>query len=126
MLTKLLPVALLGTLCLAGCSGAPSGSSELSPTSAKPAQHSQAGETKVQTNLAKLGPEDRKLAEEQRFCAVESENPLGAMGVPVKVVVGDQPVFLCCKGCKEEALAHPDRTLARVRELKEKAQTPPK
>ena len=126
MLTKLLPVVLTGTLFLAGCNGAPSGPSALPSTSAKPAEHSQAGETKVQTNLAKLSPEDRKLAEEQKFCAIESENRLGAMGVPVKVVVSDQPVFLCCKGCKEEALANPDKTLARVRELKEKAEAPPK
>jgi hypothetical protein len=126
MLTKLLLVALTGTLCLAGCNGAPNGPAEPSSTSAKPADHSQADEAKIRTNLAKLSPEDRKLAEEQKFCAIESENRLGAMGVPVKVVVNDQPVFLCCKGCKDEALASPDKTLAKVRELKQKAEASPK
>ena len=120
MLTKLLLVALTGTLCLAGCNGAPNGPAEPSSTSAKPADHSQADEAKIRTNLAKLSPEDRKLAEEQRFCAIESENRLGAMGVPEKVVIKDQPVFLCCKNCKEEALAHRDETLAKVKQLKSK------
>jgi hypothetical protein len=27
-------------------------------------------------------------------------------------------VFLCCKGCEKKALADPDRTLAKVKELK--------
>ena len=76
------------------------------------------GNDKVQANLAKLSPEDRKLAEEQGFCAVESENRLGSMGTPYKVMVKDQPVFLCCKGCVQTALDEPDRTLAKVKELR--------
>lgn len=76
-------------------------------------------EADVRANLAKLSSEDRKLAEEQRFCAIE-KNPLGSMGVPVKVLVKDQPVFLCCSACKTKALAHADRTLATVKKLKEK------
>ena len=36
-------------------------------------------------NLAKLGEEDRKIAEEQKFCAIETGNRLGAMGKPVMV-----------------------------------------
>jgi hypothetical protein len=71
-------------------------------------------ETKVQAALAKLDPADRKLAEAQRFCAVEGER-LGAMGAPFKVMVNGQPVFLCCKGCSKDALANPEKTLARVK-----------
>jgi hypothetical protein len=81
----------------------------------------QGEDAEIQAALAKLGPEDRKLAEEQKFCAVENDNRLGEMGTPVKVMVRDQPVFLCCKSCKEEALADPDKTLAKVKELKAKA-----
>jgi hypothetical protein len=77
-------------------------------------------ETKVQAALAKLDPADRKLAEAQRFCAVDTEERLGAMGPPVKVMVQGEPVFLCCKGCSKGALANPEKTLARVKELKEK------
>lgn len=74
-------------------------------------------------NLAKLGPEDRKLAEAQKYCA-EEDNPLGAMGVPVKILLKGRPVFLCCEGCVEKARADPDRTLARVEKLKEKNSKP--
>jgi len=73
----------------------------------------------IAANLAKLSPEDRKLAESQKFC-VEEDNPLGAMGVPVKIMLKDQPVFLCCQGCVEKALEDPDKTLAKVKELKAK------
>jgi hypothetical protein len=85
-------------------------------------EHAGAQDEKVQANLAKLGDEDQKLAAAQGYCAVESENRLGAMGPPVKVMVKDQPVFLCCKSCKDEALKDPDKTLERVAELKKKAE----
>jgi hypothetical protein len=112
-----------GLLMLAGCSGR-------STDDPKPKERAGAttDETaSIQANLAKLSPEDRKLAEEQGFCAVEIKNPLGSMGVPVKVTVKDQPVFLCCDSCETRAKAHADRTLTRVQQLKEKkAETPPK
>lgn len=80
----------------------------------------------IKANLAKLSPEDRKLAEEQKFCVVESDTRLGAVGVPLKIMVKDQPVFLCCKNCLKEAQAEPDKTLAKVKELKAKAAKPDK
>ena len=73
----------------------------------------------IRASLAKLSAEDRKLAEEQQFCAVESKNPLGSMGVPYKVMLNNQPVFLCCDGCETRAKAHADRTLAKVQQLRE-------
>jgi multidrug efflux pump subunit AcrA (membrane-fusion protein) len=79
---------------------------------------------KIQTMLAKLSPEDRRLAEQQGFCP-ESEQPLGAMGVPVKLLIKDQPVFICCKGCADEAREHAEQTLAKVAELKAKAKATP-
>jgi uncharacterized protein (TIGR03000 family) len=86
-----------------------------------------ASEAKVRDNLAKLSAEDRKLVEAQKFCAVEEDARLGEMGVPFKVMVKDQPVFLCCKMCAKEAQADPDKTLAKVKELKAKAaEAPPK
>jgi hypothetical protein len=77
-------------------------------------------DSKIQDNLAKLSPDDRKIAEAQKFCAVEEENKLGAMGKPVKVMLKGQAVFLCCKGCVKQAKADPDKTLAKAKELKEK------
>lgn len=101
---------------LAGCSG---------PSADKPSAAEKGdNEAGIRANLAKLDTEDRKLAEAQRFCAVESENRLGSMDTPVKVMLNDQPVFLCCKGCRKEALADPEKTLARVTELKAKTAGP--
>jgi uncharacterized protein (TIGR03000 family) len=74
----------------------------------------------VPAALAKLRPEDRKLASEQKFCPVQTENLLGAMGKPVKVTVKGQPVFLCCAACVKQARSAPDQTLAKARELRAK------
>ena len=102
---------------LAGCSG-PSADK---PGAAEKGAEKGDDEADIRANLAKLDTQDRKLAEAQRFCAVENENRLGSMGTPVKVMVSDQPVFLCCKGCRKKALADPEKTLARVKELKAKS-----
>jgi uncharacterized protein (TIGR03000 family) len=81
---------------------------------------SRAVEKAVAENLAKLDPEDGKAAEAQKFCAVQEGIRLGAMGVPVKVTVKGQPVFLCCKGCVDRAQTNPDQTLEKVKKLKAK------
>jgi Cu(I)/Ag(I) efflux system membrane fusion protein len=78
-------------------------------------------EAMVKATLAKLSAEDRRLAEEQRFCPVEPDNLLGSMGPPPILDIKGQKVFLCCPACKDEALADPDQTLAKVKELKAKA-----
>lgn len=72
----------------------------------------------VQTELAQLDPTDRKLVEQQKFCATDPESRLGSMGPPVKLMIKDQPVFLCCAGCRKAALKDPDKTLAAVNKLK--------
>jgi len=74
-------------------------------------------EEKIRVALARLSPADRALAEAQRICPVTDE-PLGVMGTPVKVMVKGRPVFVCCKGCDEEALDQPDETLRKVDEFK--------
>jgi len=42
------------------------------------------------------------------------------MGVPVKITLKGQPVFLCCAGCEDRAKADPDKTLEKVRKIKAK------
>jgi multidrug efflux pump subunit AcrA (membrane-fusion protein) len=76
---------------------------------------------RVEAALAKLSAEDRRLAEAQGYCPIQQDNRLGSMGTPIKVLIQGQPVFLCCPGCKDEALAHPEQTLAAVEKLKAKA-----
>ncbi len=111
---------LLGTLALVviGC-GSQTPSAQ---TQHGTAEHSHDGDDQErEESLAKLSPEDRALAEAQGYCAVTSE-PLGSMGPPLKLVVNDQAVFICCKGCESGAKSDPDKTLAKVAELKAKVQ----
>lgn len=65
-------------------------------------------------NIAKLPEPDRQLALAQRFCPI-THAALGSMGVPVKITLRDQTVFLCCKGCIGKAKRNPDETLASLR-----------
>jgi len=72
---------------------------------------------KIKLAMAKLTPEDRRIAEAQFVCAIDQDSPLGSMGPILKVVIKGQPVFLCCKGCLAEAQAHPDDTLVKMQKL---------
>jgi YHS domain-containing protein len=49
----------------------------------------------------------------QKACPVMDE-PLGSMGTPIKVMVGDKPIYLCCKGCIKKVQAEPAKYLAIV------------
>jgi hypothetical protein len=74
-------------------------------------------EIEIREVLAKLSPEDRALAEKQRFCVIEDDSRLGSMGPPIKLDVKGRTVFVCCKGCQRPALADPDKTLAQLDKL---------
>ncbi len=68
-------------------------------------------------------PDDKQLAAAQGLCPVMPDTKLGEMGEPIKLMVRgrdgkEEPVFVCCKGCKRKVLANPDKTLAKVAELK--------
>jgi len=52
-----------------------------------------------------------------------SEEPLGSMGPPLKVMVNGQPAWVCCEGCVQQAKADPNQTPAKVQELKAKVKT---
>jgi Cu(I)/Ag(I) efflux system membrane fusion protein len=75
-------------------------------------------DAKIAATLAKLSIADRSLAEEQRFCPILKDTRLGSMGVPVKITVENQPVFLCCKSCDRAAFANPKETIAKVEQLR--------
>lgn len=104
---KGIPLLLLAAwgLVIGGCHKAP------------PAETS---ESAVSAALAKLSPDDRKLAEDQGYCANEPESPLGSMGTPIKLTVKDRTVFVCCDGCTRSVLDNPDKSLANVDQLKAK------
>mgnify|MGYP003675840518 FL=1 len=56
---------------------------------------------------------DAAMIAQQKVCPVMDE-PLGSMGDPIKVMVGDKPIFLCCKGCIKRIKADPAKYLAIV------------
>jgi Cu(I)/Ag(I) efflux system membrane fusion protein len=67
-------------------------------------------------NIEQLPEADRQLALAQGACPVTGA-ALGSMGVPVKITLRGQPVFLCCKGCVGKAKRSPEETLKKVAEL---------
>jgi hypothetical protein len=119
-------VAAFSLLSFAGCTG---GTKENAPPGGTAGGHTHkegpAGVNKgtddadIKAERAKLSPEDQSLVAAQDLCAISDER-LGVMGPPVKLVIKGQPVFLCCGNCKKKALAYPDKTLAKVEELKAK------
>lgn len=92
---------------------AKSGTSSARSTAKKPGKHSDA----ELAQIGKLPPEDREMAIAQAVCPVTDE-PLGSMGPPVKVIVEGEPIFLCCKGCERDVRENPEEMLAKVRKLR--------
>ncbi len=110
---------LLAALTITGC-GQEKPATELPP--AAPKAVTPDGD-QVAAERAKLDSADRALVEAQEWCVVSTDERLGAMGAPIKLDIKGQPVFVCCKGCKKKAEADPDKTLAKVAELKAKAKS---
>jgi len=67
-------------------------------------------------NIEQLPEADRRLALAQRICPVTGA-ALGSMGVPVKITLRGQPVFLCCKGCVGKAKRSPDEVLKKLADV---------
>ena len=57
--------------------------------------------------------EDEKLIARQKICPVTDEE-LGSMGAPVKLIVDGRPVFICCKGCEKELRSNAKKYLAKI------------
>lgn len=109
-----------------GASGGPSGdmATTAETNGARRASRSGAGREippahRVQIDL--LPEEDRELAAAQGACPVTGE-PLGSMGVPIKVNLQGRTVFLCCQGCVAEFEAHPEKYLKQMEH--ERSETP--
>ncbi len=70
----------------------------------------------IEAELAKLSPEDLKLVELQDKKCIVSDEPLGAMGAPVKITdVNGKDVFICCSRCEEPLRKEPDKYLAKLK-----------
>jgi membrane fusion protein, copper/silver efflux system len=64
--------------------------------------------------MAALSPEDRELAMSQKLCVV-ADMPLGSMGVPIRVDIHGEPVFICCEGCRASLIKQPDKYLDKLK-----------
>ena len=85
---------------------------------AKPGHSHKPDETKIKAAMAKLPEADRSTAAAQRYCPLMDTVRLGTMGTPIKVMIDGKSVFLCCSGCKDDAVKSGKETLAKVEKLK--------
>jgi len=108
-------------LCCKGC--------EKQARADEPKTAARGAELYIQGNLVSLSPADRQLVDAQKFCVVDVESPLGAMGTPDKYVIKDKDgkehtVFVCCKGCITTIKEDEAKTLATLAELRKKNAAP--
>jgi hypothetical protein len=79
----------------------------------------------IRANLAVLSPDDRRLVDVQQICVADGCGArLGEGGPPRKVVLQNEPVFLCCEGCAQWARAHPIEALAKLHTLEHRPENP--
>lgn len=113
-----------------GASAGPARSMAPSSSQSRPAEASAQGAHRLpsstkQNNLARLPPADRQRAERQGTCPITGL-VLGSMGVPHKMTVKGQVVFLCCQACEGEVNQDPQGTMEKLqrRQLDEKRKAP--
>ncbi|MDA1054705.1 MAG: hypothetical protein O3C40_30120 [Planctomycetota bacterium] len=66
--------------------------------------------------LAGLSAADRQPVAQQAICPV-TETPLGDHGDPIKLVVNNQPVYVCCQGCIQPVQNDPHGYLQKTSNL---------
>jgi hypothetical protein len=104
-LIAILRLASIACIATAGCS---------KPDPADvPAEPKAESSESAGTEESKLSAADQALADAQKVCPVTDE-ALGSMGSPIKVMLGDRAVFVCCDACIEELKANPDKYLAKI------------
>lgn len=79
----------------------------------EPSGDSKTDMEKMTEALADLSADDRESAMKQHVCPV-SDQMLGSMGLPEKVDVNGQSVWICCDGCKDKLLADPEKYIAKL------------
>ena len=94
---------------ISGCSKAPEPVASQSTSPSAPAHSHDA----TSPSAPALSAEDQALADKQKVCAV-GDGSLGSMGTPVKVMIDDRAVFLCCEHCREALEKDPQKYLAKL------------
>ncbi len=116
--TRLNPAA--GSIYFGGSGGSKSGGGATTVRPTTP-EHEDA---KLTAALKKLAPEDRALAEQQKYCPILENSRLGSMGVPLKLMIDGKPVFICCPACEKSARDQPEETLKKLERKKSSAPMP--
>jgi Cu(I)/Ag(I) efflux system membrane fusion protein len=119
--TRLNPAAAASYVGASGASttskGVPINRSAKSKAKGKQAAGPKPLSTEERQNIEQLSVADRELALAQGVCPI-TDQPLGSMGVPPKLTVKGQTVFLCCAGCEPKVKRDPDKVLKKVMESK--------
>jgi len=76
-------------------------------------------EAEIAKALARLGPEEQRIAEQQKFCPMMEGARLGEMGQPYKVTIRGVSAYVCCENCARAAQDDPDKALAQIERLKQ-------
>ena len=69
--------------------------------------------SKIPVRVVALDESDRAGIAQQKVCPVTG-GQLGGMGTPIKVLLGDQPIYLCCKGCLGKVQKNPEAYLPKA------------
>ena len=69
----------------------------------------------VTVTVAALTAADQAGVAKQRICPV-MDTPLGDHGNPIKLMVGNEPLYVCCKGCIRKVQQNPQAYLAKARQ----------
>ena len=78
----------------------------------------------VQVTVARLTEADRPLVEQQRVCPVMDAR-LSEHGEPIKLMVGNQPLFVCCEGCIDDVRKNPRQFLQKATAAVQANRQPP-
>lgn len=70
----------------------------------------------LSVNVVPLTEADRPLIERQRICPVMDAG-LRDHGTPIKLLVNNQPLYLCCEGCIEEVQKNPQHYVNKLAQL---------
>ena len=106
---------------LSGGLGSTYSSGASGPQKEKPGAATSDADADVEKAMAKLSPEDRKIAEEQYYCPI-LDTRLGTMDSPPPAVTlkNGRKVFVCCRKCIDKVKEDEQGALDKVERLKAK------
>ncbi|MHB1033413.1 MAG: hypothetical protein ACYC35_03380 [Pirellulales bacterium] len=71
--------------------------------------------SRLQVTVAAIEPADQAGIARQKTCPVTGEE-LGSMGDTIKLLVGGEPLYVCCKACVRKVQSDPEAYLRKARQ----------